>query len=318
MDVVRTPEDRFADLAGYPFSPRYATLEGGVRMHYIDEGPPGAAPVLLLHGQPTWSYLYRTVIPVLTAAGLRAVAPDLIGFGRSDKPTDRTAYSLRAHTRWLSDLLTQLELTGLTLVVQDWGGPIGLGVLARSPHLFARVVAANTAMHTADASLAGALAWPCHSTPDGEVVVAQALLDYQRMTQELPTLQPSLFVQGATTSEVDESVLAAYDAPFPDESYCAGARQFPLLMGLTPGSAAARQNRRTLEALAGFEGPLLTAFSGGDPSTRGWAEVLQQAAPGATGQPHTLIEEAGHFLQEDKGPELGEIIARFVRDNQSS
>jgi haloalkane dehalogenase len=315
MAVVRTPEDRFADLPGYPFAPRYVTLESGLRMHYVDEGPPGGEPILLLHGQPTWSYLYRTVIPVLTAAGLRAVAPDLIGFGRSDKPTDRTDYSLKAHTGWLADLLTQLGLTGLTLVGQDWGGPIGLGVLARSPHLFARVVAANTALHTADASLAGALAWPCHSTPEGDVVVAQALLDYQRMTQELPTLQPSLFVQGATTTEVEPAALAAYDAPLPDETFCAGARQFPMLMGLTPGTAAARQNRRTLDALAAFDRPFLTAFSDGDPSTRGWDEVLQRTAPGAAGQPHAVIQEAGHFLQEDKGPELGEIIARFVRDH---
>jgi haloalkane dehalogenase len=291
------------------------TLRDGVQMHYVDEGPPGGQPVLLLHGQPTWSYLYRTVIPVLTAAGLRAIAPDLIGFGRSDKPTSRADYTVRSHTAWLGELVDQLELTAVTLVAQDWGGPIGLGVLARAPHRFGRVVAANTALHTADASLAGALAWPCHSTPEGDVVVAQSLLDYQRMTQELPHLQPSLFVQGATVGEVDADVLAAYDAPFPDESCCAGARQFPLLMGLTPGSAAARQNRRTMEALGAFDGPFLTSFSDGDPSTAGWDTVLQRLVPGARQQPHAVVHGAGHFLQEDKGPEFGAVIARFVEDN---
>ena len=318
MDIVRTPEERFADLPQYPFAPHYVTVEGGVRMHYVDEGPPGGEPVLLLHGQPTWSYLYRTVIPGLTAQGLRVIAPDLVGFGRSDKPTRRTDYSLRSHTKWLGDFIEQLALTGLTMVVQDWGGPIGLGVLAQTqaeaPQRFARIVAANTVLHTADASLAGALEWPCHSTPEGAVVVAQSLLDYQRMTQELPVLQPSLFVQGATVDEVDDAVLAAYDAPFPGETYCAGARQFPLLMGLTPGSAAARQNRRTMGALASFTGPFLTAFSDGDPSTAGWAEVLRGAMPAARHRPPTVIRGAGHFLQEDKGPELGEVIADFVRD----
>jgi haloalkane dehalogenase len=320
VDIVRTPEECFGDLPQYPFAPHYVTVEGGVRMHYVDEGPPGGEPILLLHGQPTWSYLYRTVIPVLTARGLRVIAPDLVGFGRSDKPTRRTDYSLRSHTTWLGDLVAQLALTGLTVVVQDWGGPIGLGVLAQAetqaetPQRVARIVAANTALHTADASLAGALDWPCHSTPEGDVVVAQPLLDYQRMTQELPVLQPSLFVQGATVAEVDDAVLAAYDAPFPDETYCAGARQFPLLMGLTPGSAAARQNRRTMDALGRFTGPFLTAFSDGDPSTAGWAEVLRRAMPVARHQGPTVIRGAGHFLQEDKGPDFGQVIADFVRD----
>jgi haloalkane dehalogenase len=315
VEIVRTPEERFAALPQFPFAPHYVTLRGGVRMHYVDEGPTDGHPVLLLHGQPTWSYLYRTVIPVLTAAGLRAIAPDLIGFGRSDKPTSRTDYTVRSHTSWLGELVEQLELTAITVVAQDWGGPIGLGVLARSPHRFARVVAANTALHTADAALAGALAWPCHSTRQGDVVVGQSLLDYQRLTQELPELQPSLFVQGATVGQVSADVLAAYDAPFPDESFCAGARQFPLLMGLTPGSAAARQNRRTADALATFDGPFLTAYSDDDPSTAGWDTVLQRLAPGARQRSHPVVQGAGHFLQEDKGPELGQIIARFIHDN---
>jgi haloalkane dehalogenase len=312
MDVVRTPDQRFADLPDYPFEPHYVTVGSSLRMHYVDTGPGDGEPVLLLHGQPTWSFLYRKVIPVLASAGYRAIAPDLIGFGRSDKPTQRAAYSVQAHTQWLLDFLEAVDLTGITLVVQDWGGPIGLGALARVPERFARVVAANTVLHTADASLAGALRWACHSLPDGRVALEPALLDYQRLTQELPDFRPSLFVQGATEGDVPPRVLDAYDAPFPDEAYCAGARQFPVLMGLTPGSECARQNRRTLTALQSFTRPFLTAFSDGDPSTQGWADVLRAGTPGAAGQPHTVIAGAGHFLQEDKGAELGQVIASFV------
>jgi haloalkane dehalogenase len=312
VEVVRTPEERFADLPGFPFTPRYATLPDGLRMHYVDEGPPGAETVLLLHGQPTWSYLYRTVVARLAARGLRAVAPDLIGFGRSDKPRARTAYSVQAHVDWLAQFVDVVGLRALTLVVQDWGGPIGLGVLAAQPGLVRRVVAANTALHTADPALAGRLAWACHAGPDGTVTVEQMLLDYQRLTQELTPFRPSLFVQGATESDVPEAVLAAYDAPFPDESFCAGPRQLPLLMGLTPGSACARLNRHTMGALAVFDRPFLTAFSDGDPGTGGWAEVLQAHVPGAHGLAHVTLEGAGHFLQEDRGADLADVIGRFV------
>jgi haloalkane dehalogenase len=312
VEVLRTPEERFAALPGFPFAPRYATLPEGLRMHYVDEGPPGAEVVLLLHGQPTWSYLYRTVVARLVEHGLRAVAPDLIGFGRSDKPRDRTAYSAQAHVAWVEQFAAALGLTGVTLVVQDWGGPIGLGALAGVPGLARRVVATNTALHTADPGLAGRLAWACHAGADGTVTVEQMLLDYQRLTQELTPFAPSLFVQGATASDVPDAVLAAYDAPFPDESFCAGPRQLPLLMGLTPASACARVNRRTMRALAAFDGPFLTAFSDGDPGTRGWAEVLQAHVPGAAGRAHVTLDGAGHFVQEDSGPRLADVVAELV------
>jgi haloalkane dehalogenase len=312
VQVVRTPEERFEELPGFPFTPRYATLPDGLRMHYVDEGPADAETILLLHGQPTWSYLYRTVVVRLAERGLRAVAPDLIGFGRSDKPVARTAYSVHAHIDWLSRFVAAVGLSGLTLVVQDWGGPIGLGFLTAAPGLVRRVVAANTVLHTADAALAGRLDWACHAGPDGTVTVEQQLLDYQRFTQELSPFRPSLFVQGATESDVPDLVLAAYDAPFPDESFCAGPRQLPLLMGLTPASECARLNRRTMDALARFDGPFLTAFSDGDPATRGWAEVLQAQVPGAVGRAHCTIKGAGHFLQEDRGAQLADVVARFV------
>jgi len=315
MDFVRTPEERFAVLPDYPFTPRYVMLPDGLRMHYVDEGPGDGEVIMLLHGQPTWSYLYRTVIGALVSDGHRVIAPDMIGFGRSDKPTRRTDYSVRAHTIWLLDLLEALSLSDITLVVQDWGGPIGLGALARAPQKFVRVVAANTVLHTADLSLAGKLTWACHETPDGAVNIEPALLDYQRLTQELDPFRPSLFVQGATVDELPVGVCAAYDAPFPDESYCAGARQLPLLMGLTPHSACARQNRRTTQFLHDYRGPFLTAFSDGDPSTQGWDTYLQFAVAGAHGQPHCTIASAGHFLQEDRGAELATVITRFVEAN---
>ena len=312
VQVVRTPEERFRDLPGFPFLPRHAELPDGLRLHYIDEGPADAEVVLLLHGQPTWSYLYRTVVAGLAARGLRAVAPDLIGFGRSDKPLDRTAYTVAAHVEWLAQFTAAVGLTEVTLVAQDWGGPIGLGLLDAVPGLVRRVVAANTVLHTADPALAGRLAWACHANPDGTVTVEQMLLDYQRLTQEVTPFQPSLFVQGATESAVADAVLAAYDAPFPDETFCAGPRQLPLLMGLTPGSACARLNRRTMQTLATFDGPFLTAFSDGDPATRGWADVLQAHVPGAAGRSHVTLRHGGHFLQEDCGDQLAAVVADFV------
>ncbi len=314
VQVVRTPNERFAELPGFPYAPRYATLPDGLRMHYVDEGPASAETVLLLHGQPTWSYLYRTVVARLAARGLRAVAPDLVGFGRSDKPVARTAHSVRSHVEWMAQFVDALGLHHITLVVQDWGGPIGLGLLGARPGLVRGVVASNTALHTAEAGLAGRLVWACHANADGTVTVARALLDYQRLTQELTPFRPSLFVQGATASEVPDPVLAAYDAPFPDEASCAGPRQLPLLMGLTPGSECARLNRRTLDVLATFDGPFLTAFSDGDPGTGGWAEVLREHVPGAAGRAHATLAGAGHFVQEERGVELADVVAGFVED----
>ena len=316
MERVRTPESRFDELPGFAYAPRYAELPDGLRMHYVDEGPASAETLLLLHGQPTWSYLYRTVIERLVALGVRAVAPDLVGFGRSDKPRERTAHSVHGHVGWMAQFADAVGLRDVTLFVQDWGGPIGLGLLVDRPGLVQRVVAANTALHTADAALAGRLAWPVHADAgDGATVtIARTLLDYQRLTQELTPLRPSLFVQGATATTVPDDVLAAYDAPFPDETFCAGPRQLPLLMGLTPTSACARLNRRTFEALARFDGPFLTAFSDGDPGTAGWAEVLAEHVPGARDRDHVTVRGAGHFLQEDRGGELADVVARFVRE----
>ena len=313
MEVLRTPDARFEELPGHPYEPRYVTLPDGLRMHYVDEGSArDSGTVLLLHGQPTWSYLYRKVISRLVERGLRAIAPDLIGFGRSDKPLAPTAHSVRAHVEWTAQFTEALGLEGVTLVVQDWGGPIGLGALAARPALARRVVAGNTALHTADASLAGRLAWPVYDNGDGSVTVDQMLLDYQRLSQEVAPFRPSLFVQEATTTDVPESVLAAYDAPFPDDSFAAGPRRLPALMGTTPRSECARINRHSVDALRVSGLPLLTAFSDGDPGTAGWAEVLAEWIPGAAGQGHVTVEGAGHFLQEDRGRELADVVAQFA------
>jgi haloalkane dehalogenase len=308
--VLRTPEDRFQGLPGYAFEPQYVDVQG-LRMHYAEAGPADGPLVLLLHGQPTWSYLYRQVLADLGARGLRAIAPDLIGYGRSDKPADRTVYSLRSHISWLADLVTALDLQDVTLVAQDWGGPIGLGVLSRSPDRFARVVAANTILHTADPDLAGRLTWAVHGVDDGRVVIQEALLDYVLLSLRQPTFTPSVLVDFATTTTLAPEVLAAYDAPFPDERHCAGLRQMSALIPLTRNDPGARINRRTAAVLSEWTKPFLTAYSDGDPATAGWAAVFQDLVPGAAGQPHQVLP-GGHFLQEDSGPELAAVIARAL------
>ncbi len=313
--VLRTPDERFTDLPGYPYDPHYATVRARglppVRMHYVEAGPADGQVVLLLHGQPTWSYLYRTVIPVLTAAGLRVIAPDHIGFGRSDKLEERTDYTLSRHIQWMRSLVSTLDLTGITLVVQDWGGPIGLSALAADPDRFARVVAANTVLHTADPALAERLAWANYGLGDGRVVLEEALVDYLLFYYRAPDIVASVFVD-AVAGPLPPEVLAAYDAPFPDATYQAGVRQLTGLMPLTRNDPGAAIGRATWAALAEFDRPFLTAYSDGDPATAGWAGVFQERVPGARGQAHSVIAGAGHFLQEQKGDELGRIIVDLV------
>lgn len=317
--VARTPDERFVALPEYPFAPRYvdvgADVGDGLRMHYVDEGPPAAQPVLLLHGQPTWSFVYRHVVADLVASGHRVVAPDLIGFGRSDKPTDRTAYSQAAHIGWLGRLVDRLDLRDVTLVCQDWGGPLGLAVLAGVPDRFARVVVTNTILHTADPSYAGQLDWALHGLPDEpRVVIEETLLDYILATQRYP-LVPSQLVAATTTQQVSPEVLAAYDAPFPDETFMAGLRQMPLLIPLTRNDPGAVINRSTTDALGNWTRPFLTAYGDLDPATRGWDRIFQQLVPGARGQAHVTIVGAGHFVQEDRGPELAAVIAGFIANS---
>ena len=314
--VLRTPDECFAGLRSYPFEPHYAevTTEGldPVRMHYLDEGPADGPVALLLHGQPTWSYLYRRMVPVLVAAGIRVIAPDNIGYGRSDKPAVATDYTFARHIDWMRSLVTGLDLRDVTLVAQDWGGPIGFSVLAAEPDRFARVVAANTILHTASPDLADRLTWAVHGLGDSRVVLEEGLVDYLLHTQRAPVLRPSDFLGAATLSPLPADVLAAYDAPYPDPSYTAGLRQMIALLPLTRNDVGARIGRRTMRALEHFDRPFVTAYSDGDPATRGWERVFQSRVPGARGRDHVTIAGAGHFLQEDAGEELGRIVARVM------
>ena len=293
MDVLRTPDERFDNLPGYGFEPHYIDVDG-LRMHYVDEGPRDAAPVLLLHGEPSWSYLYRKMIPVIVEAGSRAVAPDFIGFGRSDKPANREDYTYQAYVDWTASLIEQLDLRDITLFAQDWGGLIGLRIAAEQPDRFARIVAANTMLPTGD-------------QPPGE-----AFLRWQKFSQTAPSFDVGRLIQGATVTTLPDDVVAAYDAPFPDDTYKAAARQFPVLVPTSPDDPAAPANRRAWEVLEQWEKPFLTAFSDSDPIMRGGERVFQSRVPGTKGQPHTTITGAGHFLQEDKGEELARVVADFI------
>ncbi len=315
--AIRTPDARFAGLPGFPYTPRYVEVAGPgggrLRMHYLDEGPRAATPVLLLHGEPTWSYLYRKLIPILSAAGLRAIAPDHIGFGRSDKLIEKTQYSFERHIEWLRELVLALDLREITLVGQDWGGPIGLALLARETARFARAVAANTILHTAEPELAGRLGWSLHGTGAADVQVNESLLDWIAQSQRAPELVASAAIRGACAKGLAPEIAAAYDAPFPDERYKAGMRQFPILIPVTRSDPGAAIDRATWDALRRFHKPFLTLYSDGDPATAGWDAIFQERVPGARGQAHATLRGAGHFLQEDCGEDLARLISEFAQ-----
>ena len=299
MQVLRTPDDRFAGLPQFPFEPHYAGLDdqdgGSLRAHYLDEGPAAGKPVVLMHGEPSWSFLYRHMIPVLTGAGLRAVAPDLVGFGRSDKPTPRREYSFARHVEWMRELLfDRLDLSGITLVCQDWGGLIGLRLVGEHPDRFARVVAANTFL------------------PTGDSHPGEAFMGWLKFSQEVEPFPTGVIVNAGCVTDLAPDVVAAYDAPFPDSSYSEGARQFPVLVPISPDDPASEANRAAWKVLEAFDKPFLTAFSDNDPITAGSDRVLQARIPGAAGHPHTTIVGGGHFLQEDKGTELAQVVVDFV------
>lgn len=298
MHVLRTPDERFVDLLGYPFTPHYVQVDGpsgvSLRVHYIDEGPADAPAVLLLHGEPSWSYLYRHMIPVLTAAGLRAVAIDLIGFGRSDKPADRGDYTYQAHVDWTRAAIDAIGLREITLFCQDWGGLIGLRLVGEDPELFARVVASNTLL------------------PTGDVRPGKAFLAWQKFSQETPIFNVGRIIDGATVSTLAPGVIAGYNAPFPDDSFKAGARQFPMLVPTSPADPAAPANRAAWAALGRYDKPFLCAFSDSDPVTRGGDALLASHVPGARHHPPVTIEAAGHFLQEDKGEELAGLVVSLL------
>jgi haloalkane dehalogenase len=300
MQTLRTPDDRFADLPDFTYEPRYADVpdqDGGtLRMAWVEAGPAGGEPVLLLHGEPSWSFLYRTMIPALADSGLRVIAPDLVGFGRSDKPAEPADHTYARHVEWVRSLVVDvLDLHGITVVGQDWGGLIGLRLAAEQPDRVARIVAANTGLPTGD-----------HPMPDIWHRFRQAM-------QSAPTIDVGRFVASGCRRPMSDAVRAAYDAPFPDESFKAGPRALPGLVPIRPDDPATEANRAAWGALTSAETPTLIAFSDGDPITGDMGPILQRVLPGAHGREHPTIVGAGHFLQEDAGPELAAHIVAFVQ-----
>ncbi|NDI15447.1 MAG: alpha/beta fold hydrolase [Actinobacteria bacterium] len=303
MEALRTPDDRFVNLPGWPYAPQYTTIASGVsgdsttlRIAHIDEGPrDSAATVLCMHGEPSWSYLYRKMIPVFVAAGHRVVAPDLIGFGRSDKPVERSDYTYERHVAWMSDWLTSNDLSRLTLVCQDWGGLIGLRLVAAFPERFDRVVVANTFL------------------PVGDRPPSDAFMAWRNYSQTVPEFKVGRIVEGGCARRpLAPEVVAAYDAPFPDDRFKAGARVFPTLVPISTDDPSSKANIAAWQVLEHFDKPVLTAFSDADPVTKGGDRGFQQRVPGTSGQPHTTIVNAGHFLQEDAGEELAHVVNDFV------
>ena len=332
MDILRTPDERFEGLPDWPYPPRYVEVDDGdggtLRMHYVDVGPAEGETVLCLHGQPTWSYLYRKMIPVLTDAGYRVVAPDLVGFGRSDKPARREDYSYARHVHWLGGLVDALDLQAATLVCQDWGGLIGLRVLARAPERFARVVVANTGLPDArglDPAMAGPMrehfaGVPALDPMNMAIKLAEneggmGFMYWVKHCADYPDFSVRAIMELTGGGRLTPAELDAYDAPFPDETYMQGARQFPSLVPIFPDDPAIPDNRAAWTVLEAFERPLLTAFSDSDPVTAGGHTRFQQSVPGARGQHHVTLHGAGHFLQQDAGEILAGVVVGFCRAN---
>lgn len=303
--VLRTPDARFAGLPDYPFSPRYLTLAddrlGSLRMHYVDEGSRDAPVALMLHGEPTWSFLYRKMIPPVARAGFRAVAPDYVGFGRSDKLANRADYSYEAFVGWMRQFVEALDLRRITLVCQDWGGPIGLRLLSDIPDRFDAVLATNTLLPNCEAPPRGVDGWP------GDII--ESWIDTCRRADDLPVAE---IVAGVCVTRPDAAVLRAYDAPFPDATFKSGVLEITGLIPIRAEMSGIAENRRAWEVLERFDKPFLTAFSDRDPSTKAWEKVFRDRIPGARGQPHSEIGGAGHFVQEEQGEALAESLLSLL------
>ena len=302
MKVWRTPDERFADLEGYAFAPHYTEVKGEdgtpIRIHHVDEGPRDAAPILLMHGNPTWAYLYRKFIPKLAAAGHRVIAADFVGCGRSDKPTERADYTQARHVDWLSKWLEALDLRDVTLFAQDWGGTLGLHLVAEYSERFARVIAANTGL------------------PLGEGE-GRFMKMWVAMMRDAKTFPMDRMLPTGMTHAITPGELAAYKAPFPDPSYEAGICEFPMLIAVQPENPGVPANREAWKKLGRFEKPFLTLFGAKDPVTQGGEKRLQEQVPGASGQPHHVFPEASHFIQEDAPDELVARILGFIEVTES-
>lgn len=302
MDRVRTPEERFANLPEFPFTPTYidvADPTGGapLRMAIIDEGPRDATEIaLLLHGEPTWSFLYRKVIPVLVEAGYRVIAPDLIGFGRSDKPSDRNEVSYARLVEWTREaLFDHLKVSNLTFFGQDWGSLVGLRLVAEHPERFARVAIGNGGL------------------PTGDEKINEAFLAWQNFSQTVPEMPIGFIVAGGCANKPGDDIIAAYDAPFPDETFKEATRILPTLVPTTPQDPAHDAQLRAWDVLRTFTKPFLTCYSDKDPITKGADAKFLREVPGTNGQNHTTIVDGGHFLQEDQGAQLGAVLVNFIK-----
>lgn len=296
VKILRTPEEKFKSIPDYPFAPHYLNVAAdNLRMHYVDEGPPDGEVVLLLHGEPSWSFLYRKMIPIFAEAGYRTIAPDLIGFGKSDKPSEMEDYSYQSHTEWMMSFITQLNLTGINLFCQDWGGLLGLRIAGLHPHLFSRIVAGNTML------------------PNGKGTPSKAFTDWQGYSRAVEVLAIDKIMQNSTVSELSEEEINAYWSPFPDKGFMAGAKIFPSLVPTSADDPAVPTNLEAWKGLAAFTKPFLCLFSDKDPITAGGERVLKKYIPGTNDMPHQVITDAGHFLQEDKGEEIAGIMIEFMK-----
>jgi haloalkane dehalogenase len=292
MHILRTPDEAFSSIGDYPFSSHYLEVgfdgNAALRIHYVDEG--SGPVVILMHGEPSWSYLYRNVIPILVEAGFRVIAPDLIGFGKSDKPSETADYTYARHVSWMQEWLDAVDVDDITLFVQDWGGLIGLRLVAADPDRFVAVVTANTGL------------------PTGDQKMPEAFLQWRDFSLNSPNFDVGRVIDGGTTSELSRETVAGYDAPFPDESFKAGARIFPALVPATPDDPEAAAQRLAWLELMQWRKPWLTAFSDLDAITRGGERVFQKLVPGTQGVPHRTIKGGGHFLQEDKPQDVAQAV----------
>jgi len=294
--LLRTPDERFENLPEFPYEPHYIDVEK-IRIHYVDEGPQDAEVILLMHGEPSWSFLYRHMIPVFLKEDFRIVAPDLVGFGRSDKPTQQSDHTYAKHVEWMTKWMKILDLQNITLFCQDWGSLIGLRLAIENQDRFKRIVLSNGGL------------------PTGEQRMSEAFSRWREFSRTAPKFNIKQIIQGGTVTKLSKDILKGYDAPFPDDTYKAGARIMPSLVPISTDDPEHSANKKAVEKFLKWTKPFLTAFSDKDPITRGGESFWQENIPGAQGQEHTTIKDASHFVQEDKGPELANVILKFIRNN---